>query len=515
MIIKRSPFQSAIAFDNLCTYLSFSSVKNPLRRQWISNLSLLCLTLSNFQSSPLHSVEDQASPVRTNQQESHLNRARASLRQALSWYSHLRKPGQLQSTQLQATLKPELDILTSNLNKLDHNVIRIAAFGLVSRGKSAVLNALVGQKILQTGPLNGVTQWPRSLRWTPNANGKVQVELIDTPGLDEIEGQLRAKMARDVVRQADLILFVVSGDITRTEYQALCELRQAQKPLILVFNKIDLYPDVDQQAIYKNLQQLNAKSAQDGGEKESVLLPDEIVMVAAEPQPLEVRVEWSDGQVSYEWETPPPLVDDLKQKILSILNREGRSLLALNALIQARDAEAAIASKTIDLRNTEAEKLIWQFTRYKALAVALNPIALLDLCGGFIADLALIRSLARLYGLPMTGYKAAKILQTILVSSGGLLLGELGSSLMLGLGKSTAAIASGENPTNLSAYAGAAITQAGIAGYGAYIVGRAAQVYLESGCTWGQLGASTVIQEIISQVEPNTIIYRLRQELNQ
>jgi len=59
-------------------------------------------------------------------------------------------------------------------------VIRIAAFGLVSRGKSAVLNALLGQKILQTGPLNGVTQWPRSVRWVANEKGKVQVELIDT-----------------------------------------------------------------------------------------------------------------------------------------------------------------------------------------------------------------------------------------------------------------------------------------------------------------------------------------------
>ena len=183
----------------------------------------------------------QTSSPRTNQQESHLNRARASLRQALSWYSYLRKPGQSSNPELAGLVKPELDALTSTLSKLDANVIRIAVFGLVSRGKSAVLNALQGQKILQTGPLNGVTQWPRSIRWTPSASGKVQVELIDTPGLDEIEGEARAQMAKDVARQADLILFVVAGDITRTEYQALCELRQAQKPLILVFNKIDLY----------------------------------------------------------------------------------------------------------------------------------------------------------------------------------------------------------------------------------------------------------------------------------
>ncbi|MBD2358213.1 DUF697 domain-containing protein [Tolypothrix sp. FACHB-123] len=442
-----------------------------------------------------------------NLQETHLNRARASLRQTLSWYGYLRKSGQLASNpELAGLVKPELEALSTTLNKLDSNVIRIAAFGLVSRGKSAVLNALLGDKILQTGPLNGVTQWPRSVCWQPG--GKIQVELIDTPGLDEIEGESRAQMAREVARQADLILFVVSGDITRTEYQALLKLRQSQKPLILVFNKIDLYPDTDRAAIYENLQQLGA-----GHPQAQPLLPDEIVMVAAEPAPMEVRVEWPDGRVSYEWETPPTQVDELKQTILNILNREGRSLLALNALIQAREAEAAIAQKTVDLREQEAENIIWQFTKYKALVVGLNPIAVLDILGGTITDLLLIRALARLYGLPITSYEAGKILKTILLSSGGLLLSELGTSLLFGLGKSTAALTSGDNPVNITASFGSAIAQGGIAGYGAYAVGKAAQVYLQQGCTWGQLGANTVIQEILSQVEPNTIVYRLRQEL--
>ncbi len=442
-----------------------------------------------------------------NLQETHLNRARASLRQALSWYGNLRKPGQSPSNlQLAGLVKPELEVLTSTLNKLDYNVIRIAAFGLVSRGKSAVLNALVGQKILQTGPLHGVTQYPRSVRWNPSS--KVLLELIDTPGLDEIAGEARSQMAREVVQQADLILFVVSGDIMGIEYQALCELRRAQKPLILVFNKIDLYPETDKAAIYKNLQQLGA-----GNLQAKPLQPDEIVMVAAEPPAMEVRVEWPDGNVTYEWETQPPQIDELKQTILKILNREGRSLLALNALIQARDAEEAIAQKTINLRSSQAENLIWQFTKYKALAVGLNPIPFLDILGGAVADLALIRSMSRLYGLPMTSYEAGKILKTILLSSGGLLLGELGSSLLLGLGKSATAIAAGENPTNLTGYAGSAIAQASIAGYGAYAVGKAAQVYLEKGSTWGNLGASTVIQEILSEVEPSTILYRLRQEI--
>jgi hypothetical protein len=438
--------------------------------------------------------------------ESHLNRARASIRQAQSWYANnLRKPSsQFSNSQLLKELKPEFDNLNSLLNKLDSNVIAIAAFGLVSRGKSAVLNALLGQKILQTGPLNGVTQWCRSVQWV--ASSKVKVELIDTPGLDEIDGEARSLMAQDVACQADLILFVVAGDITQTEYEALCKLRQYQKPLILVFNKIDLYPDTDREAIYNNLRQLGATSGE--------MLPDEIVMVSAEPAPIEVRVEWANGETGYEWETPAPQINELKQKILNILNREGRSLLALNTLVQAQKAQAKIASTTVAERHQQAEDLIWRYTKYKAGAIALNPIAVIDILGGFITDLALIRALARLYNLPMTGYEAAKLLKTIIFSSGGLLLGELASSLFWGLGKSTAALSSSENPLNLSTYAGAAAIQAGIAAYGCYSVGKAAQTYLEGGCTWGQFGASTVIAEILSRAEPNTIIYRLRQELS-
>ncbi|NJR50440.1 MAG: DUF697 domain-containing protein [Leptolyngbyaceae cyanobacterium CSU_1_3] len=462
-------------------------------------------------------------PQRSSPQESQLQRARSSLRQTFTSYSqYLRSSKNLA---LQNSLKTELDLLANTLNKLDNAIVRIAVFGLVSRGKSAILNALLGDKVFETGAINGVTQRPQVVRWSPTGGvvpveraivpqgGKVQIELIDTPGLDEIDGQARADMARQVASQADLILFVVSGDITRTEYKALCDLRQAQKPLILVFNKIDLYPDRSRQAIYENLQRLGGRTGS-SQKLEQLLTKDEIVMVAAEPTPMQIRVEYPDGRVTHEWEAPSPQIDELKSKILTILNREGRSLLALNALSQAKNAEIRIAEQIIELRNVEAEALIWKFTRYKALAIALNPIAFLDLIGGAISDLAMIRALANLYGLPMTRYEAGKLLKTILFSSGGLLLGEVGGGVLLGMGKSAAAIASGvDSSAGLPALAGVSIAQAGIAGYGSYSVGRAAQVYLEQGCTWGAQGASTVMQDILNQVDSSTIIHRLRQEL--
>lgn len=467
-------------------------------------------------------------------QESYLNRARSSLRQALTRYNAFFRADKNRSPSGidREILRSDLEQLTVTLNKLESQVVRVAVFGLVSRGKSAVLNALLGQKLLPTGPLNGVTQAPRSIYWSPGSTvesatttagtialasdtNSLTVELIDTPGLDEIDGQARAKMAQDIARQADLILFVVAGDITRTEYQALCDLRQAQKPLLLVFNKVDLYPDQTRQAIYQNLQQLAAKHV--GGMKlQSLLSANEIVLVAADPAPLQIRVELPDGRITDEWEAPPVEIDRLKHKILAILRQEGRTLLALNALFQARDAEAALASKILDVRNADAEALIWKFARYKAIAVGINPIAVVDLVGGAVSDLAMIRALSELYGLPVTRHEARKLWQTIFFSSGSLLVSELGSGFLLGLGKSAAAAAAGiETSTSFSAYAGTAIVQGGIAGYGAYAVGRAVQVYLEQGCSWGPQGSNTVIQDIINQLEPNTIIYRLRQELSQ
>ncbi len=453
----------------------------------------------------------------------YLQRARVSLRQALNRYTSYFRAARHRppSTSVQADLKADVDQLSETLDKLENQVLRVAVFGLVSRGKSAVLNALVGQKLLPTGPLNGVTLEPQTVVWKPfsaNDNSpstQFQIELIDTPGLDEIDGQARAEMAQAIAHRVDLILFVVSGDITRTEYQALCALRQAQKPLLLVFNKVDLYPDQTRQAIYQSLQRLGAKSA-DSEALQELLSANEIVLVAAEPAPLQVRIEQPNGQVSYAWETPPALISPLKQKILEILQREGRTLMALNALVQVREAETRLAGNLLEVHNAEAEALIWKFVRYKAIAVAVNPIVVLDMVGGAISDLAMIRALSELYNLPISRHEAGKLWKTILLSSGSLLLTEVGSGILLGMGKGAAVAASGlDASSGLTAYAGTAIAQAGLSGYGAYAVGRAVQVYLERGCSWGPQGANTVIQAILSQLDANTITYRLRQELSQ
>ena len=57
-------------------------------------------------------------------------------------------------------LQPELKALSALRRRLRARLFSIAVFGLVNRGKSAVVNALVGEARLEVGPLNGVTQEP-------------------------------------------------------------------------------------------------------------------------------------------------------------------------------------------------------------------------------------------------------------------------------------------------------------------------------------------------------------------
>ena len=449
-----------------------------------------------------------------------VEQARTSLRQAIDRYIPQLKMTQLDSTELarQAAVKKGIDQLTALMNKLGGSLLRVAVFGLVSRGKSAVINALLGEKVLETGPINGVTQWPRSVYWSVEQDDSppVRIELIDTPGLDEIEGESRGKVAQEVAQQADLILFVVSGDVTQTEYESLQQLYETRKPLLLVFNKVDLYPDADRESVAQNLQSLWQKAEGKSELPKGARLVDEIVMISAEPTPVQVRVEWPDGRTSEEWERPPAQIEPLREKMLEILREEGPTLIALNALRQAGIIEARLSQETAELNEGNADELIWTYAKYKAIAVALNPVAILDMLGGIGSDIVMIRSLSKLYGFPMTRFEASTLWQSIIRSSGTLLLSEFGTSLLLGFGKSGAAIWSAfESFSGFTAYAGAMTAQAGAAGYGTYAVGQAAKVYLQQGCTWGETGVNTVMQNILSKAKADSTLERLQAEIKE
>jgi GTPase len=294
-------------------------------------------------------------------------------------------------------LETEILGLESMLHKLDRQVVHIAVFGLVGRGKSSLLNALLGQDVFETGAVHGVTQTVQSAQWSVKQEaigdegadlwrvslpglGSSRIELIDTPGIDEVDGETREALAQQLAQQADLILFVVAGDMTKVEYQALSELRRASKPILLVLNKVDQYPEADRQAIYAKIRDERVRE---------LLSPQEIVMAAASPL-VSQAVRQPDGKMVARLNRSTPQVDDLKLKILEVLHREGKSLVALNTMLYTGVVNEQLVQRKMEIRDRSANDVIWKGVMTKSVAIALNPIMAIDLLSGVVIDIALI-----------------------------------------------------------------------------------------------------------------------------
>lgn len=418
-------------------------------------------------------------------------------------------------------LEPEIHGLESLLDKLERSVIHIAVFGMVGRGKSSVLNALVGQDVFEIGPIHGVTQTIQRVHWQTQREAvagsdrdvirvvlpgidQSRIELIDTPGIDEVDGERREALARQVAQQADLILFVIAGDITKVEHQALAELRKASKPILLVFNKIDQYPDADRQAIYQKIRDERVRE---------LLSPDEIVMAAASP--LVARaVRRPDGGMAAQLSRGTPQVDDLKLKILEVLHREGKSLVALNTMLYADGINEQLVQRKLIIRDQSANRVIWNAVMTKAVAIALNPVTVVDLLSGAVIDVALILTLSKLYGMPMTQQGALGLLKKIAVSMGGISASELLANLGLSSLKSLLGLATpATGGAALAPYLSVALTQAGVAGVSSYGIGQVTKAYLANGATWGPDGPKAVVTRILSSLDEASILARIKTEL--
>lgn len=423
--------------------------------------------------------------------------------------------------QEQVGLESEIDDLANLLNKLEHTCVQIAAFGMVGRGKSSVLNALLGQPVFATGALHGVTRTSETANWQlssetlGNTNqdilrvalpsiGNSQIQLIDTPGIDEVDGETREALALTVAQQADLLLFVIAGDMTKVEYEALSQLRASGKPMLLVFNKIDQYPEADRKAIYRKIRDERVKQ---------LLTPAEIVMVAASPLEA-VAVRRADGSMALQRRPGKPQIEDLKLKILEILDREGKSLVALNTMLYAGELNEQLVSRKMVIRDESANRIIWQAVMTKAVAIALNPVTVFDLLTASAVDVVMILSLSRLYGIAMTQQGAVKLLQKIALSMGGIgaseLLAYLGLSSLKGLLGLSAPATGG---VSLAPYLSVAITQASVAGVSSYGIGQVTKTYLSNGASWGEDGPKAIVSRILSSLDETSILNRIKGEL--
>ena len=127
--------------------------------------------------------------------------------------------------------------------------MHIGIFGRRNVGKSSILNAITNQETSIVSEVAGTTTDPvdKAMELLPLGS----VLFIDTAGIDDdqaLVGKLRAEKTHQVFNRCDLALVVCEPKTwTSFETGVVKELTQRNIPLILVFNKMDVWPGVSKE----------------------------------------------------------------------------------------------------------------------------------------------------------------------------------------------------------------------------------------------------------------------------
>src|SRR3990172_9502485 len=146
--------------------------------------------------------------------------------------------------------------LAQSIRQLDE-LFLLVVVGEFNAGKSAFINALLGQEVLKVG-VTPTTTHIHMLRYGPTQERRVEnehlhtltapldmlaeISIVDTPGTNAIIREHETITAQFVPR-SDLVLFITSADrpFTESERAFMEQIRLWGKKVVVVLNKIDLF----------------------------------------------------------------------------------------------------------------------------------------------------------------------------------------------------------------------------------------------------------------------------------
>lgn len=413
----------------------------------------------------------------SSQTDTHLQLAQEHLRELLH---DPRVPKEVRDT-----LADDYRDVEAMIEKIDQGHVHIAAVGRVSVGKSSLLNALLGETRFTTSPLHGETKNADMASWDHYDAGGVY--LIDTPGINEVDGEEREQMAHDVASRVDLVLFVVDGDLTDTEYQALRTLMGHHRPILLVLNKADRYSEKDKTILREALTKRTA----------GMIDPKNIVYAAAQPARQILVTVNEAGEETERVRDIPADVDQLRQRLWDVLDAEGKTLVAINASLFAGKLSEQVTLRIMETRKKVAEKIIRTYCVSKGIAVAFNPIPVTDILAAAVMDVAMVIHLSKVYGLPLTRKEAGSLVQVIAAQ----MIALMGTVWAVNLVSSALKTATGGFSVIITGGA-----QGAVAYYATYVVGQVAKRYLAEGKSWGDAGPKQLVKDIVNNISRDSIL---------
>jgi len=356
--------------------------------------------------------------------------------------------------------KDILNQLNFQINKLEKKELQISVYGRVGVGKSSLLNALLKKQIFPTDIINGKTKTIESYQWCKKFKSFNKVELIDSPGIDEINNSNKEKINFNYLLDTDLILFVIDSDITRVDLNSIEKLLMQKKPILLVLNRCDQWSTRETKLILSNIH------------RKLSFCKQKIKIALASSSPREAKIK-RDGTVRSEAKTPK--VDNLINELKDILDQRGQILLCINSLRIADQLYKLLKENRLLKKKEEAQSLIGKYATLKASGVAINPFLIIDFITGLAFDSALIIQLSKLYGLEVGGPYARQLVKKLGFQNSLLGCAQIGIQITLNIFKQILILlAPLTGGLSLAPAAPIAIAQAAIAIHATKLIGRLA-----------------------------------------
>lgn len=137
----------------------------------------------------------------------------------------------------------------------------VTVIGKTNVGKSSIINRLVGEKVSAVANKTQTTR--KNIRAIVNTDN-AQIIFIDTPGFHKAKSKLGKEMcevAIESIPDVDTVIYVIDAKEKSIDENVIEKLKEANKKVILIINKIDL---IDKKKVaelintYKNLYDFTA-----------------------------------------------------------------------------------------------------------------------------------------------------------------------------------------------------------------------------------------------------------------
>ena len=278
-----------------------------------------------------------------------------------------------------------LETLGQSIAQLD-DLFLLVMVGEFNAGKSAVINALLGEKLLKEG-VTPTTSKINILRFGEETNLKVvaenqevlflpvdilsEVSIVDTPGTNAIV-RYHEELTRHFVPRADLVLFITSVDrpFTESERTFMAHIRDWGKKVVIVINKLDILQEEDELNQVEDFVRDNARDL--------LGVAPEIFTVSAR---LALRAKQGEEDL---WETSQfgPLegyivdtLDETSQIKLKFLNPLGVSSHLVEEIRENAYEQRQILEEDLSLlRNVDQQQEIYQEDKAKEFELRMIEI---------------------------------------------------------------------------------------------------------------------------------------------